>query len=228
MTPRKRAAIVGCGGISCALVPIISRMMDLVLIDADKYEVGNVNRQFPALHSTENKARVLMEMCQPNTLNSILHIPFFVQDAFIINHEEWKGVDIIIGCVDNAKSRHILKDLALDLEIPAILAGNEHMHGEAHAVFPGIYNPMDHFSFVDGGTVPWACNSDKNLEEHPQTAIANALAAAAVIQLLHSMQSVQSLHNAIAYTRLEPLSSITKRVKDLLREKDELARDASA
>lgn len=213
----KKAAIIGCGGIAVNLAPALSRIMDVVLVDGDKYEPKNVTRQFPALHSTENKAKVLASMIGENTLMEVECIELFVKDGQIVNEDAWKGVDLIIGCVDNNASRLILLDLADEFRTVCILGGNEHEDGEAHCFIPGIYNPMDHFEFPHGEKTPWACNSDKNIEENPQTPLANIMAASAIFHILLSLQKVKKPENAVVHSRLEPLSSTYARAKDLLK-----------
>jgi molybdopterin/thiamine biosynthesis adenylyltransferase len=213
-----KVAVVGCGGIAVNLVPALSRLYDLVLVDGDKYEPKNVERQFPALHSTDNKAKVLRAMVQPHTLKKVEHIEGFVKDALITNESAWKGVNLIVGCVDNNSSRKILINIGDELGIPVIVAGNETEEGEAHAYIPWVYNPLDHFEFPEGGPTPWACNHDKHVEKFPQTPLANIMAASAVFHILLSMRKVSKLENAVVHSRLEPLSSTFKRAKSFLAE----------
>ncbi len=222
MKPPTKIAIVGCGGIGCQIIPVLSRMFPLVLIDEDQYEVANSSRQFPALTQDGNKAEILARMTQEHTLHKIEFIPEFVKDAMITNHPEWKGVNFIVSGVDNNASRHIIAQLAEDLEIPCILAGNSHEHGEAHLLIPGTYHPMDHYDFGDDGEKPpWSCNSDKVLEEFSQTPFANFLAAGCAIHLLLSWQRVTNPLNCVVYSRTDALCSSYSRVKDLLQAADE-------
>lgn len=213
-----KIAVVGCGGIAVNLVPALSRLYDVVLVDGDKYEPKNVERQFPALHSTENKAKVLAGMVAPNTLKKVEYIEGFVKDALITNKPEWKGVDLIIGCVDNNSSRKILIELGDELQIPVIIAGNENEEGEAHAFIPWVHNPMDHFFFPESEPTPWACNHDKHVEKFPQTPLANIMAASAVFHILLSLRKVSKLENAVVHSRLEPLSSTFRRAKSFLQD----------
>jgi molybdopterin/thiamine biosynthesis adenylyltransferase len=215
----QKIAVIGCGGIAVNLVPALSRLYDLVLVDGDKYEPKNVERQFPALHSTDNKAKVLKAMVQPHTLKKVEHIESFVKDGLISNHPEWKGVDMIVGCVDNNSSRKILIGLGDEFEIPVIVAGNETEDGEAHAYIPRVHNPLDHFDFPEGEPTPWACNHDKHVEKFPQTPLANIMAASAVFHILLSMRKVAKLENAVVHSRLEPLSSTFRRAKSFQADK---------
>lgn len=213
-----KAAIVGAGGIGCYLAPMLCRLMDVVIIDGDKYEKKNVERQFPALLSDGNKARVLAEMLAPTTLNKVTQIEGFLKGIEIISESAFEGVDIIFGAVDNNKSRRLIEEVCLGLEIPAIIAGNEHEHGEAHLIAPGLHSPFDHFDFPDNQPTPWGCNTDAALDENPQTAIANMLAAGAAMHLYISWVTAIKPEFAIAYTRLDTFFSESKRIQDFEKE----------
>ena len=213
--PRK-IAIIGAGGTGCVLAPLLCRNANLVICDEDAYEPKNHGRQVPSLLSTENKAKVLAGMVRPQTLYQVDWIDAYLKDVMISSRPQWQGVDFIFGAVDNNKSRAIIADVATELGIPAILAGNEHAHGEAHLVLPGVYEPFSHFEFPDNEPAPWSCNSDKALEEHPQTFAANVMAAGAAMHLLLSYTSAKNPLNGLAYSRLDVFSSTTSRVKDLL------------
>jgi len=212
-----KIALIGCGGIGCNLAPILSRMCDLVLVDGDFYEPSNVTRQFPALRYKGNKAMVLQGLIQENTLHKVQSIPAYAKDFTIMNHDEWRGVDFIISGVDNNESRYIIKDIADCMNVPAILAGNEHEHGEAHFVIPDLYSPFDFFEFAaDPHATPWGCNTDAVIDEFPQTPLSNFLAAGAAMHLLLSWRRVNNPINSVCYSRTDALSSTFKRVRDLI------------
>ena len=209
-------AIIGAGGIGCVLAPLLAREGHVVIIDADKYEPKNVTRQFPALTSTENKAKILAGLVTPQTLNKVEWIDSYLRDILLTSRPEWSGVDMIVSGVDNNASRRIVVEVAEALGLPAILAGNEHEHGEAHLYLPEVYNPFDHFTFPENEPVPWGCNTDSMLEAHPQTAIANILAGGCAMHLLLSYLKVENPLNAVVYSRNDALSSTYKRAKDLI------------
>ena len=214
-----KIALVGAGGISCALLPMLCRLTNVVVIDEDNYEPKNSSRQFPALKSKGNKAKVLTEMLAPTTIQKLEFIPKYVRDISITGERAWNGVEMIVGAVDNNASRKILFNLGDALGLPVICAGNEHKHGDAFMQLPGIFYPEDHFAFdlpkVDD--TPWACNSDENLEANPQTAIANIMAAAAAMHLLLSYQEAENLMHAMVYSRLDTFYSEYKRALDFER-----------
>lgn len=216
MNPPTKIAIAGAGGTGCVLAPLLCRSANLLICDEDSYEPKNHGRQFPSLVSTANKAKTLAEIVQGQTIYSVKWLPVFIKDIMISERPEWAGVDLIVGAVDNNHSRRILVDIAGELGIPAILAGNEHEHGEAHLFLPGLYNPFDHFQFGDGDPPPWSCNADKTLEEHPQTYHANVLAGGAAMHILNSYILAKNPLNCLAYSRLDPFSADCRRVKNLL------------
>lgn len=210
----KRTAVVGGGGIACCLLPILIGMNEVVIIDGDSFEAKNGPRQFPALKSTENKALALYKALEDRARFPMSYIPKFVKGLMIINEPEWENIDLIIGAVDNNASRRILAEIAADLEIPCILAGNEHQHGEAHLFLDKIHSPFDHFEFPETEPTPWSCTAQETLSEFPQTLGANALAASAVLHLMQSWGATKKPENLLAYSRLDIHGSTTKRVRD--------------
>lgn len=217
-----KIALIGAGGIGCHLAPILSRMHDIVIVDGDVYEPKNVERQFPALKHSGNKAMILAEMVQENTIKTVQSIPAYVKNAAIANSPEWRGVDMIVSGVDNNESRRILCDLADIFNVPLIMAGNEHEHGEAHLFVPEIYNPFDYHEFkVDPNDVPWGCNTDAVVELYPQTPIANFLAAGCAMHILLSWKKVGNPLNAVCYSRTDALSSSFARIRDCAPKEDE-------
>lgn len=215
MNRPKRIAIIGGGGIACALLPILSRLAHCVIVDGDVYEKANSTRQFPALTQDGNKAEVLAEMLTPNTTFCVDPISEYLEDLSILNHPYFNPVDLLIGAVDNNTSRHTIMEVALTLGIPAFLGGNESEHGEAHAFLPGVYDPCLYHDFsTNDAPPPYHCNTDKAIEENPQGPIANALAAGAILHLLSSYERVENLRNMVVYSRLDPLGSRFNRVVD--------------
>lgn len=219
MKKPNKYCLVGAGGIGCAVAQFLASDADLLICDADNYEPANHGRQFPSLRSTENKAKVLSEIIAGQTFHTVSYRPEYAKSLTMINWPEWEGVDFIIGAVDNNPSRRALASIGDQLGIPVILAGNEHEHGEAHLMIPELYNPFWHHDFPKGDPAPWACNATKTLETHPQTHLANIMAAAAVMHILLSWRTATRKENVIVYSRLDPFSSICVRAKNALADK---------
>lgn len=216
-----KIAMIGAGGIGCNLAPILSRLHDLVIVDEDVYEPKNVERQFPALKHKGNKAEVLAGMISDNTIKKVTFIPEYVRGLTILNHENWTDIDLIVSGVDNNESRRLICMVAEAMEIPAILAGNEHEHGEAHLFVPELYNPFDYHEFkIDTHATPWGCNSDAVVDEFPQTPIANFLAGGCAMHILGSWKKVENPMNSVCYSRIDPLSSTFARIRDCAERED--------
>lgn len=208
-----KIAIIGAGGIACHLLPSLSRLTAIHIVDGDKYEPKNADRQFPALKSEGNKAEVLAKHIKPVTSQKVTSQATFMRDVTTTMDKGWKGVEMIIGCVDNNASRRIIAEVAEMLNIPAIMGGNHHAHGEAHLFVPNFYNPFDHFEFPDTEPTPWACNAAETIEEFPQTPMANFMASAAIMHILLSWEQSEKPQNMICHSRLDPHSNEFKRVK---------------
>lgn len=214
-TPTK-IAIVGAGGIGCPLAQFFSRICHLVLIDGDSYEPRNVTRQFPALKSRGNKAVILRDLLQPHTLFQIEAVPQYFKGEELFSLPEMQDLEMLIAAVDNHDSRKLTAEYCNVLQIPGILAGNENEMGEAHLVAPGVYDPLQHFSFEGGDPPPFACNSDQAMSQGSQTISANWKAVGAVIQLYSSWCASSKPENALAHSALDIHDSRTKRVKELI------------
>lgn len=213
--------VVGAGGIACQLVPCLSRVSDIYLYDGDDYEPKNSSRQFPALLSTENKAKVLAAITQAYTQTTIHPIPRYFKGVDEYGDSSIKDAGMIIGVVDNNDSRHRIYEFADVAGIPAIVAGNEEEMGEAHLFVPGLYNPLEHFEFEKNTTdSPFSCNSNETLESAPQTIWANALAFGAISHILTSWIRCSNPENCIAHSRAEAFSSSFSRIKNMIQKQD--------
>lgn len=121
---------VGCGGNGGYLVQRLSKMLysfsqvnpafrfRYTLVDGDHFEENNLMRQ-PCIEEDLNlpKAKVLSER-----YGTAYQIPIFHHDRYIDSYEElqdmlqpksdkYMSIPIIIGCVDNNASRHIMYTL---------------------------------------------------------------------------------------------------------------------
>ena len=122
------------------------------------------------------------------TTKQILPISEYLKGLEIINRDEWEGVSLMIGAVDNNESRVLITKIAEELDIPAILCGNEVNVGESHLFLPGAYNPFDHYDFGELTPAPYSCTSDDQAESAPQTGTANHLAAACGLFMLSALE----------------------------------------
>lgn len=208
--------IVGAGGIGCHLIPMLSFLaVKTIIIDGDTYEPDNCKRQFPALQSTENKAKVMWDIVRARTTGEVAYLPEYVTPENL-NRLTSLAPDLIVSCVDNNETRTILANLCYHLGIPGIMAGNSESFGEAHLILPPLHDPFEHFEFPMKGRQPWGCNTDKELDERPQTAVANMLAAGAAMAIFNSLRVTKKPENVMAWCHVDGPQAQTKRVKDFM------------
>lgn len=139
---------IGCGGTGSLLVPQVSRFISAsnygeenkydvkyIICDGDKVEKKNIVRQnFVEGDIGDYKANVLAKRYSKALGLSLIAVPYYVTSSDM-NKICPDGVDIVVSCVDNNKTREILydwhKNLSKNSGIPLwIDAGNEILGGQ--------------------------------------------------------------------------------------------------
>jgi PRTRC genetic system ThiF family protein len=111
--------VVGCGGTGSHLVPMLARLIvdsdrcevrRLYLVDGDEVEEKNTVRQnFTKRDIGKNKARVLAERYSSSFGVDIFYVNEYLEDARAKSYLD--NARIIIGCVDNNKTRRVLHSI---------------------------------------------------------------------------------------------------------------------
>ena len=121
----KRIAVVGAGGTGCQVIPILSRLKaDLIIIDRDVVEEGNVARQ------------ILYKKQDVGAPKAIIAAKQFGQEGFFedLNHkninELLKGADFIFDCTDNIETRLLINDYCIKNRIPWVHTSASQHTGE--------------------------------------------------------------------------------------------------
>lgn len=116
-------AVIGCGGLGCAVLPYLasSGVGKLILIDDDKIELSNLQRQ--VLYTDENIGNLKAEITaqylrQRNRDCEIQVITQRVGKKELC--EIAQAVDIIVDCSDNFPTRHAINQAAFSLKKPLI------------------------------------------------------------------------------------------------------------
>ncbi|UTC87109.1 tRNA threonylcarbamoyladenosine dehydratase [Treponema denticola] len=129
-----RIAVFGLGGVGSYTAEALARSGvaqnggQLILIDGDKIEESNINRQLYALYSTIGKAKTeiareriadINPACKIKTVNS-----FILPDNFykILGKDFFKRVDFIVDAVDTIALKLFLAAEAEKNEVPIISA----------------------------------------------------------------------------------------------------------
>jgi len=129
-----RIAVFGLGGVGSYTAEALARSGvaqnggQLILIDGDKIEESNINRQLYALYSTIGKAKTEIAMERIADINPACKIKavnsFILPDSFykILGKDFFKRVDFIVDAVDTIALKLFLAAEAEKNEVPLISA----------------------------------------------------------------------------------------------------------
>lgn len=118
-----KVAVIGLGGVG-SIVPISlvrSNVKNLILIDKDKVEISNLNRQlaYDLDDLDKYKADVLKEKLEKMNFDlNIKNYNLKIEASFDLNI--LKDVDYIIDCIDDIKAKIVLIKFALEHNIKII------------------------------------------------------------------------------------------------------------
>lgn len=146
-----RIAVFGLGGVGSYTAEALARSGvaqnggQLILIDGDKIEESNINRQLYALYSTIGKAKTeiareriadINPACKIKTVNS-----FILPDSFykILGEDFFKRVDFIVDAVDTIALKLFLAAEAEKNDVPIISAMGCGNRLNANFEFADIY-----------------------------------------------------------------------------------------
>lgn len=175
-----KIGVVGCSGTGSPLIELLLRyhVGELVLIDFDKIDLGNLNRLFASrLIDAENgtlKVERLSEWIKETGLPTKVTI---IKNK-VPSEETTKalsGCDIVFGCVDNIVTRHAINKIACAYLIPyfdlgVTIKGNSKKPGELRQVIARChYVQPDKSSLLDRGAITAERLAEENyLRDEPE------------------------------------------------------------
>lgn len=137
---RSRALIVGLGGLGSptAIYLAAAGVGELLLIDFEKVELSNLNRQL--LHWTKDLGRLKTESAAEKLKEINPHVSvevFNVRADEELLDELIRRADVALDCVDNWETRFALNRVAVRHGKPFVHAGVRGMWGQLLVVVPG-------------------------------------------------------------------------------------------
>ena len=125
-------AIIGTGGLGSPILTYLTLagVGNLSIIDYDKVEQSNLNRQF--LHGTKdiNTPKVLSAKEKLNAINDEVKIHTHETKLTKENaHDLLKGHDLVIGALDSLETRFIVNETCINLNVPYIDGGVKEFGG---------------------------------------------------------------------------------------------------
>ena len=190
--------IVGCGGVCSYFLPPFLKTLKhhkkfkkstVHLVDGDQIEQKNYDRQmFQSGAVGKFKSDALKEQYSSKEyIEQIKSITEYLTDSFCV-----KPKSMLIGFVDNHPARKDMLTLCDRFDTPAIFGANSTIGAQAYYYHPkwqgSRLDPRVRFPEIlttDTGSPIRAagCNTEAKLDDVPQTAIANQLAATHALHL---------------------------------------------
>ena len=137
---QSHVVVAGLGGLGCSasLYLTCAGVGHVTLIDCDRVELSNLNRQ--TLHFEEDigEGKPISAARKLTELNSSIEVtPVFKKITESNAREIIKGADLVIDGMDNFKTRFILNKACIAEGIPFIHGGVHGLFGEVTTILPG-------------------------------------------------------------------------------------------
>ena len=133
-----RVAIVGVGGLGCfsALLLAYAGVGNLRLIDYDRVEISNLNRQSLYSPSDVGKLKVLSAKEKILKINPNVNIETFQEKLSKDNVKELlANCDVIIDGLDNFDTRYVVNEYAVRRKIPYMYGGINGLDGKFMPIY---------------------------------------------------------------------------------------------
>ena len=136
-------AIVGCGGLGGYIAEELARIGvgQLVLIDGDRLEVSNLNRQIMATELNIGQWKVEAAQERLQSVNSEVHIEavrgWFEEDK---GPELFREVDLVCDALDSRETRVMLERVCHQMDLPLVYASIAGWFGQLGVSLPGDFS----------------------------------------------------------------------------------------
>jgi len=166
---KSRVSVVGLGGLGGAVTEILGRagIGNLNLIDGDRFEDSNLNRQFLSTCDRINTPKVQAAVERIHDINPSIRVK--VHFEFLDRHNAsqlLENSDVTVDCLDNIHARFVLENTCRQIGSPLVSAAVAGAAGHVTTIFPEdpglqmIYGDPDKAPFKGAettlGTVPYA------------------------------------------------------------------------
>ena len=122
---RKNVLVIGLGGVGaiCAEMIVRAGVGSITIVDNDKVDASNINRQIQALQSSVDlpKAQVLSKrLLDINpSLNLTVH-EMYIKEEITTNLLESAKWDYVVDCIDTLSGKVFLIKKCLDMKLPIV------------------------------------------------------------------------------------------------------------
>ena len=150
---KSQVSIVGLGGLGGTVSEILARsgIGTLNLIDGDRFEASNLNRQFLCTRETMGRYKTEAAVERIKAINPSITV--HRHDEYLDDKNSDALIppsDVIVDCLDNIKTRFILENASKKTGSPLVSAAVAGLSGHITTIFPEdrglelIYGQPDH------------------------------------------------------------------------------------
>ena len=135
-----KVTIVGVGGLGCPVALYLTAVGvgRITLIDKEKIELSNLNRQILHWSMDIGKFKTFSAIEKLSKLNPLIKIESYEREIEKENIRELiKGSNVVVDCLDNWKTRFILNEACVSERIPLVHAGVHSWYGQITTIMPG-------------------------------------------------------------------------------------------
>lgn len=137
---KAKVVIAGVGGLGCpvSLYLAAAGVGNILLIDNEKFELSNLNRQILGFHNDVGRLKTEAAREKLEALNPEIHVS--TKNAEITQgniRELIHGSDVVVDAMDNWKTRFIINQGCASERIPLVHAGIHGWSGQMTTILPG-------------------------------------------------------------------------------------------
>ena len=135
-----KVTIAGVGGLGCpvALYLTAAGIGKITLIDREKVELSNLNRQILHWSRDVGKFKTLSALEKLSELNPSINFESYEEQVDEKSIRKMiKGSNVVVDCLDNWKTRFILNEACVSERIPLVHAGVHSWYGQITTIMPG-------------------------------------------------------------------------------------------
>jgi molybdopterin-synthase adenylyltransferase len=136
---RSSIAVCGAGGLGGTIIELAARqgIGNLIIIDKDRFEENNLNRQILATEDDLQKSKTSVAARRVKKINSAVTVTPVHKTIASANVKELiKNADVVIDGLDNLITRCIVADACRELEIPFVHGAIAGFSGQLMTIFP--------------------------------------------------------------------------------------------
>ncbi len=138
-----KIAIIGCGGLGCPVALYLSAagIGSITLVDDEKIELSNLNRQIAFKQSDVNNSKSETLQSVIKKINPEININFLNQKLNEKNADKiFLGKNLIIDCTDNYETRYLIAKNCYKLGIPMSFGAAVRQEGQTAFFKAGYKN----------------------------------------------------------------------------------------